>query len=527
LPLLLAAPLSAGALSGCGLAAPYDAGPDAGPVDAPVVARRTLVAEGPSAVTLAPLAETTLRVRVLDEATGRPVADAPLTFAIQGAPRGSTLRQLDGVTDGDGRGTVVLLAGPLATTFRVRILTEGAAPLSFDVSVGTEFGELVVTVEPGTRRSVTSYVVRAAADLPCAEVPMAPGGDERTLGTELTSTSFPALSTAAVWSVDVRGTNGAGLVVARGCVEGLRVTPSEPTTVAVPVRDLPLERDGGYTVALSLAAGGAASDARAAVLAPLAGPPARALLDALAAELALRGSTELGVLEGARSGGLNSRLDARLETGGLGWAGEVEAIAAELDAGFATLVIEGAFVQRETVRLDAARAIAGEATVSGPFTTRVAEVSAVPGLDEQVVRGVELELGAGSLWLHALEGLAAARHPAGWPGLLEDGPTCDAFGELVRTEAPLASCDDACVRAACRRAAEELRPAIDAAAREVDATRSVLRFDATLALTDEDQDLRPDRMGAAGVEARWESTDGSASLPVTLGWTSVRDDTLE
>ncbi|MCC6624827.1 MAG: hypothetical protein IT385_26495, partial [Deltaproteobacteria bacterium] len=245
------------------------------------MARRSLVAEGPTAVTLAPLAETTLRLRVLDEA-GRPVAGAPLTFAIQGAPRGSTLRQLDGTTDETGRGTVVLLAGPLATTFRVRVLTEGAAPLGFDVSVGTEFGELVVTIEPDTRRTVASYVVRAAADLPCAEAPLAPGGDERTLGTELTSTSVPALSTAADWSVDVRGLNGVGLVVARGCVEGLRVTTSEPTTALVPVRDLPLDREGGYALALSLDAREAVADARSAVLAPLAGPSARALLDALA-----------------------------------------------------------------------------------------------------------------------------------------------------------------------------------------------------------------------------------------------------
>jgi hypothetical protein len=509
------------ALAGCGLADPFDGGTDAGAVDAPTTPRRVLEADGPTTVTVAPGAEVTLRVRVRDGTTGRAAAGIPLTYALEGAPRGSTLRMLEGESDDEGRGSVILAAGPVATTFRVRVLAMGAAPLGFDVSVGTEFGELVVNVGPPAHRAVSSYVVRAAADLPCAEVQAAPGGVERTLGTELASTSFAALSTAAAWTVDVRALNGAGLVVARGCVEGVRVSAGGPTELTVPARDVPLDATGGYLVSLGVIAPAVGSEARETVLAsvPDAEGTSAALLDALAEEL--RASGDVTPLIAARAAGLDARLRSELEGRGDGWRSELEGLAADADARFATLTLEGTLLQRAGVALSLSRATLGDATRLGPFEATVGGSARVPEEDAQTLTGLALTLPPGTLWVAALRGSGdlAAR--------TREGASCTAMVEVVAGELSLDRCDEDCVRAACARASATLETALDTGARAADAVRPALRFDATLSLEDTDQDLRADVLASDTLPARWEALDGSARLDASVTVSGLRDAALE
>jgi hypothetical protein len=511
----------AGLTPGCGLAASYEAGSDAGLVDAPMIPRRTLSAEGPTTVTVAPGAETTLRVRLIDDTTGRPAAGVPLTFAIEGAPRGSTLRALEAMTDADGRSSVILVAGPLATTFRVRVLAAGAAPLGFDVSVGTEFGELVVGVEPPRRRDARSYVVRAAADLPCAEVQRASSGVERTVGASPMTASFAALSTAAAWTVDVRALDVGGRVVARGCVEGVRVSVREPTAITVAAHAVPLDPTGAYSVVLGVAASEVGAATRSAVLAavPDVDGTAVALLDALAEELIA--TDGLTALRAARAAGLDARLATELEASGAGWRADVEALADEADARFAALTLEGKLRQRAAAELSFERASLGDAIVAGPFPTTIRGVTTAPDEDAQRLGGVELELLPGALWTAALRASAAPTMHLG------EGPSCTVLVELLATEGVLDRCDASCVRAACTRASAKLDAAIDEGAALVDDLRSALRFDATIQLEDTDGDLRADLLSADGAVARWEGRDGGASLAATLALSAVRDAALE
>jgi len=523
---LVHAVLLAAFLGGCASGPREEVGADAGTTDAPATPARSLVADGAGALRLAPLAEATLRLRLLDTA-GRGVADERVSFALAGAPRSSTLRQLDATSDSDGAVSVVLVAGPMPTAFEVRATAVGAAPVLIEVSVGTEFGELEVLVRPEITRPVAAYVISTIADVPCGEITDATA-DGRRIGTELPSTRFTALSTGASWTVDVRGVTAAGNVVARGCIEGVRVASTAPSRTTVEVRDLPLRPDGAYAVSVVLAAAELAPGARSETLgAAVTDSGASLLLDGLHDELDALGTTDVGALRGARSAGLDERLTRELELAGASLPALLAPLADEAQAGLALFSLEATLRYGATTTLELPGALVGTTRIEGPFEASVGSVSLAATRDELLVGGVEFRVALGSTFVSAFVARAAARSPGGLPGYLRDGSACGAMLLVVTRERVLSACDAGCVRAGCVRAAGTLEARMREGARALDASHAAVRFDATVLLTDHDADLRVDETAAEGIPARWESLDGSVGANLDASWSGTRDDALE
>lgn len=517
--------LSMGTSVGCGLSDPHPAS-DAGVAnDAPTTPRRLLDVEGETSITLAPLAERTLRFRVSQEGGG-PVADALVTFALDGLPRSSTLRQLGGTTDATGIASVVLVAGPEATTFRLRATTQGAAPAVVDVSVGTEFGELAVTLEPEVTRNVRSYLVRAVADVPCAEVPSSPTGDERTLGIELATTTFPALSTSASWTIEARGQTAAGTTVARGCVEGLRVSPTAPASARVVVRDLPLDTTGAYGVTWSLEASSLGERARSATLTAAVGDTgAEMLLDGLRGSLAATSLGEIDALDRARAASLDARLAEALRTTDTTLATTLAPLADEVDAGFGALALASTLRPASMPAISPFSVQLGADAVGAPIEPIAGSLTMAVGRDALLLTGLDVPLAPASLWIAGFRARASARSSEGLVGVIREGASCGTLVTFLTREAVL-SCDARCVREGCAQAAALLDARLEDLAASRDGAASHLRVDAMLDTHDDDDDLRADRL-EGDATATWESSDGAESTPLASSWSGLRDDTLE
>lgn len=513
-------------LGACSAAGSHDVGADASVSDAPAPPARSIVVDGSSSLRLAPLAEATLRLRLLDE-SGRGVEAERVSFALAGEPRSSTLRQLEASSAADGSVSVVLVAGPLPTTFQVRATATGAAPLLVDVSVGTEFGELEVVVRADVSRPVDAYVVRAVADVPCGELPDA-SGDERRVGTELPSTRFPALSTSAAWTVEVRGVSAAEQVLARGCVEGLRVSASAPARATVEVRDLPLRVDGVYAVSIALAAGALGAEARSMTLGTaIPDTGATLLLDGLREELESRATGDVTSLRVSRAAGLDAQLATELEMVGATLPEILAPLADEVEVGFESLSLAATLRHGATSSLEVSSARAGTAIAEGPYVASLLGVDASPETDELAVRGVDVRVGAASVFVAGLIERGRARSVGGFSGHLRDGYACGTMLNVVTRERILSLCDASCVRAGCERAATTLERSMREHAAVLDESHAAIRLDATVSLADRDADLRADETSAEGIAARWEAVDGAAGVTLEARWTGTRDDTLE
>ncbi len=482
---------------------------DAGPApDAAIVRRRALVPESNGVVTLAPLAERTLRVRLLEDEA--PVAGASIAFALEGSVRSSTLRALEGVTSSDGAASVTLVAGPLPTTFRLRVTASGAAPVVIDVSVGSEFGDLEVTLEPDVTRDVAAYLVQLVADVPCASIPSSPsGGDERTLTSGIVVTTYRSLPTSASWTLSVRGRSEAGVIVARGCAEGIRVSPHATARSSVAVHDLPLDPGGSFALALELDATTATAPvARSLLEASTPARDAALLLDGLAS--ALEGSRDAATLIAARREGLDAQLAAQLEREGSTWAASVSSLATDATDALGSVRLEGTLVVGDPVRVTSLRASAAGSVLPPSFEASLARLASVSGRDAIAISGFDVEVGGASLWLSTLDALAR-RAGSDVAASVREGESCAALVALVESDPRLASCDERCVRGGCAAAADELLRSLAERARALDDRLKRLRFDATLAMHDDDRDLRADRLDG-DVQLFWLSDDGASAL---------------
>lgn len=522
---LVGATLVSATLSGCH-SEPIDLTGDAGiGWDAPIIPRRALSFDGEAVVTLAPLAERTLRVRLADE-HGAHVGAAVVAFALEGMPRSSTLRALESVTDAQGLASVVLVAGPLPTTFRLRATSVGAAPLLLDVSVGNEFGTLEVTLEREVTRTVSHYLLRAVADVPCASVPSTPSGDERELAPSVTTTTFSTLPTSASWTMEVRGQNAEGATVARGCVEGIRVSSMSPAQASVVVRDLPLDASGPFLTSWALSAASLGTEARSATLSGAITPTgAGLLLDGLGVALAGSSVADAEVLSTARRAGtLDERLAASLRTEGATLEIDLEPLADEADTLFAALRLEGTLEPGSIPRATGFRALSGDLVLMPTLEASVARLSSVPDRDALAVGGLEVKLGAAATWVAAFE--ARAGSAGALATALRDGESCASLVSFLAREALLPSCDARCVQAGCGAAAAPLLAALHTQATAFDDRMAIVRYDGVLATHDDDEDLRADRADGDG-SARWESIDGMSSTAVSTHVSAERSDAVE
>lgn len=502
--------------------------PDGGAGDSVTPARRTLRPLGPANIALAPRAETTLRVRLLDESEAG-VPDEVVSFALVGETRGSTVRALDASTDANGTAAVVLVAGPVPTAFRVRVSAPGASPFAFDVAVGTELGELEVGVgrpsHLASARPITELALRVFADARCAELPAAPA-HERRVSLDVLVARFSALPTTSSWTVDVRGLAASGQTLARGCVEGVRLRASEVTRIHVEIAALPLVASGVYAAELTLLAGWLGAEVRRKLVEELPSDRGAALLlDGVQREFEARGYLiDATSLLASRAAGLDLRVEDELTRRGLSVYEIVAALADEVEADFDALEFEMRL--RIGGSSEAPRARIGASTIHGPFGFDAAAVEVDESRDVLRLRSASLRVGPAWLFAAGLHARANARHADGLAGSLRDGDACSVVVSQLVRERILVSCDADCVRAGCARAAGDLETRLAEAGARIDGPEAKVRFDVATRLLDFDADLRADGAEAVSVRAEWETASALITSALDGQFSAVRDDGL-
>lgn len=512
-PLLLALVTSA-----CG--STTTAAPDASYEDATIAQERRVLEFQTEPLALSPVTEATLSVRLLDGETSTPVEGADVTFALEGAPLGSTLRHLDAITDAAGVASVVLVAGPNATAFQVRATATYADPALLDVSVGDAFGALSVRVASEQSRLTGPYVVRLHASTSCSATSDATASTSRTLGSDASATTFARLASAVPWTVEViaRAPSGSGPAIVRGCTDGVVIDAEQTVETTVAVRDIAYGVEGSYTATWTFdatAAIGSLDSALTSIALFGSGTDSDAdmLLTAIATELAARGDdAALSTLTSLRASGLDERLAARLVSVGATLGGPLRACADTTATDLASVRLSGPLnLASWNARWTTSDVVAG--TLSLALALDAAEsVYALGPSDAISFEALHVGLGAGSLWRAAfLAELDRTLGAASLGDYVAGSAACSATSDLL-VEEGIAACDGTCVVDACTRLGNAASSLVDVLVVAADTNVATLVLAPAGTLADLDGDLAADSISATETHATW----AGASEPIVV-----------
>ncbi len=179
-----------------------------------------------------------------------------------GGVEGSGLASFNAITDGGGRATINFVAGPRPVALRIEASAEGAAPVTWNVTVatpGTGGLSVTVTYDDANGRYDYSQLAKGRVDLfsaqDCASLRMSASN---LLGSEFSAAIDPFSDVdnsallgelgAETLSVAVVLQNANGSVVAFGCAPNVTVVPGQVTEISVAATDLPLEYKGRFSV---------------------------------------------------------------------------------------------------------------------------------------------------------------------------------------------------------------------------------------------------------------------------------------
>ncbi|MCC6878104.1 MAG: hypothetical protein IT378_27575, partial [Sandaracinaceae bacterium] len=300
--------------AGCsGSAIVLDGGPEP---DGSLPAGRLVLESAPS-LTLVFGAESEIVVRY--EESGAPASGVPLRFGLEGRANDSTLTELTVETDAQGRARASVIAGSVASVFRVRIDAERAASASVDVAVGDlGFGGLLVEAPySGRREGAVRRVVEIGADLDCGS--LRPGEGSRTMVFTSPSSAelvFPTLPVGPRYAVAARVEGSGGAVLARGCVDAIELVRDQQTRVSITIVDRPLTLAGDYDARVAVTSEPVIAlvadvfTAAGETLVAAAGSPAALCLDALDRQLDPAGRAFLSTRRAALEASLAGDLDA-------------------------------------------------------------------------------------------------------------------------------------------------------------------------------------------------------------------------
>lgn len=186
-----------------------------------------------------------LTVRYIDQKTGNGIANAPITYALEGDDGGSKLGALKTTTDASGNAGVSLTSGQQNAEFTVKVSppANGGEPISFQVAVSDQpIGAIAVSMSYLGELTLENLLPQLHRGISCE------GLDPNDLPTPLMTTDPPlasvddtagwvALDVATDYAVTVTGNVGPN-VRAFGCVDGVAVAQSETTDVKVALADL-------------------------------------------------------------------------------------------------------------------------------------------------------------------------------------------------------------------------------------------------------------------------------------------------
>lgn len=514
--------------------------------------RSTLTIVGDNVLPLS-LAESVELVVLFENGDGKPESGQSIAFDLIGRPEDSSLSQLVAVTNSEGKASVTLRAATRPVAFEVEASNGRARPISFGVSVsGNGFGSLRVHAPYDGVRVVDERFVFALPNVSCQAAEYAAGDPKTVLPTDEDSASLIALPAGLSYAVLAIAESASGQVVARGCMDAVLVPEQGEDEVSVTFVDQPLEPDDELDLVITLEAGSAAASLGAAIRRSV-GELVRASgqsaprdaegafwLDALEAMLRDDGDDALDeladALEAARldpAGGSPetdlTRLLGRNDEG----AGTVASVlAAHVREALDTIVLHAGvgfesgrtpLLEIESLRIEALPVFDGGEAPRVVLDETKASLTASLPLGEDVLHVTELQLapGLGSLGADALDSaLDAGATKLGVDLLTTAG--CGSLREWYGAQAYIdnAACDDACIDRACAYAFDQITIAAADALDTEDEERPLATLNGSLSLTDDDGDLRAEKMEAERFEGSWAPAP-DASLGDTLRGTAV------
>lgn len=415
---------------------------------------------------LQPLERRTLNVRVTDQ-NGAPVA-AAVRWSLTGESSDATLvaTQSRAVRTAEGTyvASVELLGSTDSAVFNVRASTDDGAEAFRSVSVsGRGFGIIRAGVRYDGVRSPTQFELALFSDGRCESIRAARPLRSMTVaaGADI-STRFDALAADLEFAVVAEGIGPSGERVARGCIEGVRVTRDAEQRVTIRPDDLSLHASGPYTLRVQLGLDVVARSARALWLesARVPSDEPRAILAAVAdAVERSSGAAARATFEAAVDASLAQevgddlrRRDAVPSERLALWA---DSIAASVGGAVWTLDATAENVERGTaLRFERARLSVDPRTPEDPSDDLDRDIDAlgsgsVTSLagDRAIVTIDRVALPVSTLAVLARDSHLARTTAASTAERLRDEVRCDTLAAVVRTAA--ARCNDACIVAAC------------------------------------------------------------------------------
>lgn len=487
-----------------------------------------------------------LRVRYTVDGQG--VAGAPIRFALEGAAHDATVTELSLQTQRDGVAETTIVAGSVASAFRVRVSTDRAASAYVNVSVSNlGFGSLQVrAVYEGRRGEPSRRVVSVYSQTGCQPLGGLPSFPDRSLtihDPETEVIGWSALPAGLRYAIVARVGGSPGVTLATACRDEVVIVRDQETLVELAFEDAPLNPSGRYHINLSLRsvqaieavteqAGEAATD--------YIGDAAELYLDALEAELRDRGKIAAadGLADDRSGGGPERELTAGLEDAGEGPGVATTRFLAHLSGRLAVIRLGGPLeLALDSTGLSAAwtveqlevGAVSGDPDEPSPWELDATMLEFEPALtalrdaaeDLVIASPLELKLPLGTLTAAAMDEAAATASSRG--ALLVDGAGCEALADWVDASDPIRpSCDRDCAGAACRRALDGVFDAMKAAVTDLDLTRDEISLEGTLSLVDEDGDLVVDGFEGRELTGTWTSETAASSDPLTAGVLGTR-----
>lgn len=507
-----------------------------------------------------------VQVRLTD-VEDAPVADLRVNFALVGQPRDAGLAALDATTNADGIAQNTLIAGENGATFALRISTPGAEDVQIEVAVsGDGFGSLLVSAPYGGRRPVTHRIVAAQPGTLCSAADWTTFVPSRLIAQDSDSALVDRLPAGLTYAVTAIAESDAQAIVARGCVDGIRVRAGRVTEVSVTFDDAAFQQVGQFSVKAELTATEPARTlanvlqeaAEAAITTDDDGDPvganaeARFLLDSLdqalhaqpyatqTTTMQLAAALTDARADSGRTPSLELSLQQRLDGNSTGPLVAIPRIASMARTSLTSMTLFGALTldpqnSKQPVVWQARR-IQAEPTVRGGAPPMLdlaglrlaADTSAhfLAGKDKLMLSSVSFRANLGELAVAVLERAVAA--VGAGDSEHTDPLGCTVLGQWLGQQNSLQghdACGSECLSDTCNVVMDRIQEAAHSALVALDDTRPNLRLGGTLDMHDDNGDLLADSLSSTMFSGEWlAARDGEPdALKGTLSATALTD----
>ncbi|MFT5358346.1 MAG: hypothetical protein ACI9KE_005584 [Polyangiales bacterium] len=480
--------------------------PDGSVPDVMVLETRTLELLSDTRLMLSEGANAEISVRYSDR-LGRALGGETLDIALEGNANDSSLEDLEITTGGNGEAMVTVIAGAVASTFRVRVSAEDASAVYVNVSVSDSgFGRLTVTPRyAGEREGDLGVAVLTGATCDDDRV-----YEERTryraLG-EATTAEFVGIPAGVPLAI-VGRLDGAELLAA-GCVDGVMVEPDATATTTMLLTDFEFRSAGAYETHLRFDLRALQEPAYQALLGARIGVEtyAQMLLDVVETIFEEMGATdELTELRAARERGLDETYAASILEQATGFDVALDAMADEVRSALIEVDIVADLRLGETVMMATRDVLVDEQSLGMVATGFNAPVelrgSVEDGGESLLVERLNIHLSAGAL------SRALARRSAVDAGFESVVSWVSALARCDSLPSPIDSCDAECARTVCERSIEVLVDELNLTYSALDEAWAEVRTSGSVRLEDTTGDLVTDTV-LANLEGQW-GTEGPA-----------------